>query len=99
VGSLLLYCSVKGFRFVIFFLPTNSFQILNGIDRRKVGNTHKVYARRLRHLGDVHRAEFAGADHAYAKRIVLALLKLGVEIHKGVRANLRKRKGVETYNK
>ena len=42
-----------------------------------------MHAGDLRDLGQVHRAELAGADQAHAKRIALrrALRKLGVQVH------------------
>ena len=51
--------------------------------RSKIGDAGQMHARRLRHLRQVHRAEFPGADQADDERTALrrALTQLCMQIH------------------
>ena len=68
---------------VLFRLPPYALETGTRIHRRKVGNANQMHSRRLRHLRNVHGAEFACAYHADAERLALslALQELCVEIH------------------
>ena len=64
-------------------LPAGAPKVGLRVRGRKVRNADEVHARRARHLGDVHGAEFACADHAHPDGLAggFALLQLAVEVH------------------
>ena len=63
--------------------PIDAGEIGPCIGRRKIGDPDQMNARRTRHLRQIHRSEFAGADQAYPERPAgcLALAQLAEKIH------------------
>jgi hypothetical protein len=66
VSSLLLQSGIERRGGVHLAGPADALQVLARVVRRKVRDAHQMHPWRARHLGDVHRAELAGADHADA---------------------------------
>ena len=85
---------------VVFLPPAHALQAGPCIRGRKVRDTDQMHTRRLRHLRDVHGAEFARADHADPQRLALrfALLELCVQIHAALSTPCSSSGGVPSFH-
>ena len=76
--------SVEGRGRIALLGPAHEAHVGLGVFRGKIGDTDEVDTRQAAGLGQEHRAELAGPDHAHAYGIVFfrALRELGEQVHR-----------------